>query len=70
MPFIDRYTRRDGTQVSAHSRSAPGSRRQLTIMVVIVLLIWGASEGGLHIKGTAGHRPAVTAPAHPAGGAR
>ncbi|MGW5119170.1 hypothetical protein ACWEQ8_27560 [Streptomyces noursei] len=73
MPFIDNYTRRDGTEVQAHSRSAPGSRRQLSIAAIIIILIWGAGEGGIHFKGkatTPPPKPVIRATVAPAGGDR
>ncbi|GAA2687036.1 hypothetical protein [Streptomyces lunalinharesii] len=73
MPFIGNYTRRDGTEVQAHSRSAPGSRRQLSIAAIIIILVWGAGEGGIHIKGSATtppSKPMIRTTVAPAGGGR
>ncbi|MFE6689086.1 hypothetical protein ACFVFQ_21775 [Streptomyces sp. NPDC057743] len=64
---------RGGVPVQAHTRSPPGSGRQLTIAAIIVILLWGASQGGVKVKGEAktppAYRPTSAAPAH-AGGAR
>lgn len=73
MPFIEGYTKKDGTEVSAHSRSAPGSGRQLTTAGIVVLLVWGIGGGHIKIEPEKGHTPAgrlpASAPAVPGEGA-
>ncbi|MFD9562583.1 hypothetical protein [Streptomyces sp. NPDC059994] len=64
---------RGGAPVRAHTRSYPGSGRQLTIAGIVVLLLWGASEGGIKFEGEVKtpppYRPTSAAPVQP-GGAR
>ncbi|MEU7581981.1 hypothetical protein AB0B50_30835 [Streptomyces sp. NPDC041068] len=62
---------RGGVPVRAHTRSYPGSGRQLTIAAIVALLVWGASEGGIKFEGEVRtpppHRSPSTAPAQPGG---
>jgi hypothetical protein len=73
VPFITSYTRKGGTEVRAHSRSAPGSRRELSIVAIAAVLVWGIGGKNVRISvpdggHEAGVRSAVTAPV--AAGAR
>ncbi|WP_188273938.1 hypothetical protein [Streptomyces sp. CBMA152] len=60
---------RGGVPVRAHTRSYPGSGRQLTIAGIGPLLVWDASEGGITFEGEARTPPAYrstsTAPVQP-----
>ncbi|QEV19323.1 hypothetical protein CP975_19065 [Streptomyces alboniger] len=62
---------RGGVPVRAHTRSHPGSGRQLTIAAIVALLVWGASEGGIKFEGEVKtlppHRSPSTAPVQPGG---
>ncbi|MDF4251215.1 hypothetical protein [Streptomyces sp. WMMB303] len=64
---------RGGAPVRAHTRSHPGSAGQLAVLGLIAILVWGATEGGIKVKGEMEppppHRPVSNGPAQP-GGAR
>lgn len=68
MPFVRPYTRSDGTSVRAHSRWAPGARRELTIfvLVAVALVSFGNSHGqagdAAGARPKPGEGPAATSP--------
>lgn len=74
MPWINPYVKRDGTEVSGHQRSAPGSKRQTTIAGIVVLIVWALGGGHVTIATGDGNAPrprqdAVVYPiVHPAPG--
>lgn len=73
MPWIGRYARKDGTEVSEHARSSPGSRRELTTFGMAMLVIWAIGSGQLHItdaerEAAPAPRPHASAPAVPGEG--
>ncbi|MEU7665369.1 hypothetical protein AB0B60_43970 [Streptomyces lincolnensis] len=43
--WIDKYKRSDGTVVRAHSRWAPGARREMTVLAVVALAVVGMGNG-------------------------
>lgn len=60
MVAVSGYVKRDGTQVRAHSRSAPGSRRELSVLAltVVAVMALGSGGGGSAAQGSGGSRPA------------
>lgn len=73
MARIDRYEKKDGTEVSGHTRSAPGSARELTTFGMVVLMAWAVGSGQLHItdedgKAAPAPRPPASAPVVPGHG--
>ena len=73
MPWINAYRKKDGTEVSAHARSAPGSGRELTALGMVVLIVWAIGSGQVRITdvdGKAAPKPAqVSAPVTSGNGA-
>ena len=62
MPYIDGYTKQDGTQVREHHRWAPGARREMTALAVTALLVWGAGSGQLTVEMAGAEGPAAAQP--------
>ncbi|MEC4019835.1 hypothetical protein [Streptomyces sp. H27-D2] len=58
VPWIGSYGKKSGTRVGEHYRSAPGSKRQVTIAGMVVLLVWGIGGGHVTIDIGSGHAPA------------
>ncbi len=68
MPQIAQYTKKDGTEVRAHDRWAPGARTQLASLIVVGMVVLGAGNGQVEIEKAGerepgGERPRVSAPA-------
>jgi hypothetical protein len=68
VPRIAQYTKKDGTEVRAHDRWAPGARTQLASLIVVGMVVVGAGNGQVKIEkvgsGESGaDRPRVSAPA-------
>ncbi|MFE9334973.1 hypothetical protein [Streptomyces sp. NPDC006925] len=68
MVDVRAYTRGDGTEVGAHTRSAPGSGRQLSLLAlaaVVVLAIANGEGGGSPVsRGQQGRPEAPAAERH------
>jgi hypothetical protein len=48
MVAVSGYVKKDGTEVRAHSRDAPGARRELAVLALVAaaVLALGGSSGG------------------------
>ncbi len=64
MPWVRSYVRSDGTRVRAHSRWAPGARRETMIFGVAALAVLALGNGNGHGNVSAGEgeapRPQTT----------
>ncbi|MBT2509473.1 hypothetical protein J7I98_27085 [Streptomyces sp. ISL-98] len=64
---------RGGHPVREHTRSHPGSARQLTIFGIVAIVVWGLAQGQVTFSGDGvtappGTLPASVAPARPGSG--
>lgn len=56
MPLVSSYVRSDGTPVRAHSRWAPGARREVMILVWVAVVVVGLGHGNGEAGGDPGPR--------------
>lgn len=60
MPLVRSYVRSDGTRVRAHSRWAPGARRETMIFGVVALAVVGLGNSNVSAGGGETPRPQTT----------
>ncbi|MGR3939091.1 hypothetical protein [Streptomyces sp. BRA346] len=57
MPWIGKYAKRDGTEVSAHWRSPAGAKTQTALFCAVAVLVVGMSGGNGSDAGHSGKTP-------------